>query len=382
MLAFGQRILLVAFGLSLVALAAELALRARARASDGPAPEVRIHDFAFIDENGVPRFEPFAVGWHRGYGDDDDNLVRLNSLGTPGPEPLGAPEQRIAFIGDSITFNGGVAWERSFLGLATAQLRSSGHPRWEFLNFGFSDGNLDHYLKKLEFEVLPLEPDLVYVGLYLNDSIGIEGSPIPIFADGLPRHAARQPSRSFFVRWLGRRLSLARVVPTPALTRRAGVAEPGRFDWVPRFEAKRYRDDPHEFARLIREARNDWGAAWTQSFVDALRGSLERMRELATSKRVPLVVVQFPVSPQVESPPTFKDRDLPQTRAARVAADLDIPIVDLLPALREAEGPLYRDQCHFNLRGNRVVARVIAADARGRLEKHRQLGADDREEPH
>ena len=97
---------------------------------------------------------------------------------------------------------------------------------------------------------------------------------------------------------------------------------------------------------------------------------------------MPLVVVQFPVSPQVESPPTFKDRDLRQARAARVAAGLDIPIVGLLPALREAEGPLYRDQCHFNLRGNRVVARVIAADARERLGKHRQLGADDREEPH
>lgn len=359
--------LLVVGGLGLVPLAGEVLLRLRAATSEGPAREVRIHDFAYVDERGVPRFEPYAEGWHRGYGDAAENLVRMNSLGTPGPEPLTDPGRRIVFLGDSITFNGGMPWPESFIGLADSWLRDQGCQRCEVLNFGFSDGNLDHYEKKLEFEVLPLDPDLVYVGVYLNDAIGIEGSPVSTFADELPRRAARHVSPSLFVRWLQRRIGFARAAEAHAVVERAGAEDDGRFVWVPRFHSRRYRQDPQELAPMVEEARNDWGSAWTDVYSTALRASLARMQALTRRQGVPLVVVLFPVSPQVEITEAPELLWLPQRRTAQITTELGLPFIDMLPPLRRAGGHLFRDQCHLNGRGNLVVSNVIAADILRRL---------------
>jgi len=367
-----QRGLLALAALGLVFGVGELVLRLRAAASAGPPREVRIHDFAYIDEDEVPRFQPYALGWHRGYGDAEENLVRLNSLGIPGPEPLGEPGQRIAFVGDSITFNGGIPWEQSFLGLAAGQLRDAGLANSEILNFGFSDANLAHYEKKLEFEVLPLEPDLVYVGVYLNDAIGIEGSSVPILADDLPRRVPHSASPSLMLRWLDRRLEFALAPDPRAPIVRDGVQGPGRLAWVPRFEEKRYLDEPLELRQLIADARNDWGSAWTDEYANALSASLQRMRSLTEPRGIPLVVVSFPVSPQVEVDLAPVALWLPQRRTDEITRRLGIPLLDPLPGLRQASResgvPLYRDQCHFSLEGNRVVAELIAQDAIRRLQ--------------
>jgi len=366
-----QRGFLVFAALGLVFGVGELVLRLRAAAGAGPPREVRIHEFAYIDEDDVPRFQPYARGWHRGYGDAEDNLVRLNSLGLPGPEPLGEPRQRIAFVGDSITFNGGISWEQSFLGLAAKQLRDAGLENSEILNFGFSDANLAHYEKKLEFEVLPLEPDLVYVGVYLNDAIGIEGSSVPILADDLPRQSPRSASSSLMLRWLDRRLEFAFAPDPRTPVVRDGVQGPGRFAWVPRFKEERYLTEPLELRQMIADARNDWGSAWTDEYADALSASLERMRSLTEPRGIPLVVVSFPVSPQVEVDLAPVALWLPQRRIAEITRRLGIPLLDPLATLRRASREsgdrLYGDQCHFSPEGNRIVAELIAQDALRRL---------------
>ena len=75
---------------------------------------------------------------------------------------------------------------------------------------------------------------------------------------------------------------------------------------------------------LIADARNDWGSAWTDEYADALSASLERMRSLTEPRGIPLVVVSFPVSPQVEVDFAPVALWLPQRRTAEITRRLGI----------------------------------------------------------
>jgi len=94
-----------------------------------------------------------------------------------------------------------------------------------------------------------------------------------------------------------------------------------------------------------------------------LEGLIAEFARLSREHRFRFRVVAFPVRHQVEATPLF---DYPQRRLREITRALDIPLLDLLPRLRDeharsktTDSPMFFDQCHLTPRGSRIVARSM-----------------------
>ncbi|MDP6698719.1 MAG: hypothetical protein QGH25_03655 [Candidatus Latescibacteria bacterium] len=69
-------------------------------------------------------------------------------------------------------------------------------------------------------------------------------------------------------------------------------------------------------------------------------------------------MLRFPVRAQVEADRLF---DYPQRRLSQLADELDIPMFDLLPVLRDRRGgeALFYDQGHHTPVGNGLIAEAV-----------------------
>ncbi len=334
------------------------------RQVEGDVPrDVRIHDFFHYDENGCFRIQPNAKGWYRSYDGKVPNLVRINSVGIRGPELDARHAMRIAFVGDSITFDGGVPEDKTFVARIEETLnkwRLGGHGRWECLNFGTTDAGVDEYVLKLKHHVLETKPDAVVVCFYLNDSRPPQGFLGETGKASWEHKLERSKLYNLItVRKLHRHMRVVRYGSHPELL--------NRFKWAPRFAGKLYRRDSRDWRMLVKEAQYDWGAAWKRDTWAGVEDGFKQLKDLCASQNIPLLWVCFPVSPQVEIPADFPDRTYPQEMCANVAAKLRIPFHDLLPALTVAGSGVFSDQCHLNVRGNDVVAQRLTPWLRDQL---------------
>jgi hypothetical protein len=87
---------------------------------------------------------------------------------------------------------------------------------------------------------------------------------------------------------------------------------------------------------------------------------LFKMKDLLREAHVPMVLVIFPVSYQVDEGAVY---DFPQRRAKELARKLNVPILDILPSLREqarrSSEKLFYDHCHYTPLGNQLIAGFI-----------------------
>jgi lysophospholipase L1-like esterase len=96
--------------------------------------------------------------------------VRVNSLGFRGPE-LAAPStggERIALIGDSVTFGNGCPEEATLAPAIERELAARGRAA-QVLNCGVPAYNADNVLSMLRERVLPLDPARVVYVMVAND---------------------------------------------------------------------------------------------------------------------------------------------------------------------------------------------------------------------
>ncbi|MBI4676174.1 MAG: SGNH/GDSL hydrolase family protein [Elusimicrobia bacterium] len=318
-----------------------------------PAFAARIHESFYTDLRGCMRIKPHARGWHKAYDAPGDVMVEVNSQGIRGPELMSSPAKRFVFIGDSITFDGGVVWEDSFPAIVQRKFRDEGLEGWETVNLGMTDTGVVQYLAKVEHHGLALKPDMVVLCLYLNDSRPPQGF---IGQDG---------QKGWEWRLKGSLLHRLYVVKAVHYWMRYFMVthEPGlkaRLDWVPRYVKKAYHEDSSDWKKLVEEARYDWGAAWTEESWRVIAEHAGKIKKLCDSRGVLLGIVLFPVSAQVYMERLFDGADFPQRRAASMARDLGVPFLDLLPALRpHAARRLYCDHCHLTKEGNAVVAEIL-----------------------
>jgi hypothetical protein len=333
-------------GLAIAEIAARIYLRRRAEPT-GP----RIHS-SFTWRDGVLQIQPGAAGWHKGY-DRERVYVTINSLGFRGPELRASPAYRIIFIGDSIVFDGGVDLPETFLAIAERDLRAEGLDV-EIVNAGTTDVGIDQHLRQVEggrFDAL--EPDLIVVGVYLNDSRPPQG----FFGE-----ERSLPLMKLFEMPVVDKLAIAGLARRSyvLLATRYGGELSKRFAWTDTFASEAWRDDPAQFHALVEAARFDWGAGWEPAFEATIAPALERIAAHCERIDARLALVLFPASPQVHA--QFADAfvDAPQRELAAFARERSIPALDLLPDLHaHADERLFADQCHFNVRGNAVVAEIL-----------------------
>jgi len=315
----------------------------------------KIHDFFYYDEFGCFRIVPSIMGLHKSFdGKDQPVLVGINSAGIRGAELKKEAGFRIAFLGDSITFDGGVKWENTFTALIEEKFRKSHiSENIECLNFGTSDAGIKQYFLKLKHHVLMLKPDAVVVCFYLNDSRPPQGFLGEDEKDSFDKFLESSILYELIViRKLHYRIRLMKYVRDPLLKK--------RFRWGKRFYSKKYINDIDEWKKMVKEAEFDWGAGWKKETWAVVEKYLIMMKELCEKNGIKLLMACFPVSPQVEIEYNTKDLDYPQRRLESLAKQLEIPFYDLLPIMKENKNKaLLCDQCHLTTSGNMVVGDAL-----------------------
>jgi hypothetical protein len=154
-------------------------------------PMVRISDnasFAFHIPGAPPEFSTILLNRFsttvtytypddpRGYfGDRNTVESRINSRGFRGPEferKKGGNVFRVAFLGDSFTLGQGVKFEDTYpqaVSAAVTRRDAGSRVRIESYNFGVGGGNLINSFHICSLDVFSTVPDMVVLGLTLND---------------------------------------------------------------------------------------------------------------------------------------------------------------------------------------------------------------------
>lgn len=283
------------------------------------------------------------------------------------PDALGPDAPWIACIGDSFSV-GAVPHSHHYTLLAEEQL---GLPVY---NVGVVHAGPREYLAMIEQHVLPRQPRLVVLALFLGNDAEDAQRGEPTLVDRLtsPEEAlVLVAARRALAQHAAGELGDAARAPQP----RRGAAESElAVPWLndpfrepPTFDELRFRYIEYERARKL--------LVESSARLEHLGDWVVRIRAALGS--TPLAVLLIPDEFQVDEElwrevlasglPADTERDRPQRELSARLAREGVEHLDLLPALRAVE-PL-RDgrphvyhlrDTHFNARGNRVAARGLA----------------------
>ncbi len=289
-----------------------------------------------------------------------DIEIRTNSLGFRhrelGPKQPG--ETRILVLGDSITFGDFVPQDQTYPAVMEQSLRRMFPGRLlEVINAGIGAVDLQNEFAVLMETGLSVKPDIVLVGLYLNDAYA---SPL--------LKIVRLPgwlSFSHLARWV-----LAKVDRLRALYKEHQWENQSPEEW----KAARERfasthpmketgewDTEESFNWHIHHAFQDWGYAWDDGSWEKILPFVDMMRTVSRDAGFKLIFVYFPVRPQIMSKIL---RNEPQQRFVAEMRKRRLPYLDLLPWLRDKyardqEDMLY-DHCHYKPEGNAFIGDMLA----------------------
>lgn len=288
-------------------------------------------------------------------------VVHVNALGFRGPEiePDKGPHYRIFVLGESTTFGVTVGpdeqpWPERLESLIRSELSCDAPV--QVVNGGVPGWNLRHQLKRLEEEILPLQPDLIltyhgYNGFHLIlDALPpalVEKAPLP---PPRPSKLLERVERALRLRWFGRRYAAARRLGEAAL-----------------------ESDPLEsdFARLY------------QRLVDAVSDSGIQLAfstfNMAVDHESPEEVIRF----YEAAFPDVRARILANRLHSRIVREVGrgpgVFAIDTSAGLDGAYQDGYRDLIHFNQGGRDRLAGNILNGLRGHLQADTRLNCRLRE---
>jgi len=284
----------------------------------------------------------------------NDVVLRTNSLGYRNPELTSKERPRLLFLGDSITFADYVHEKDTYVRIVQELSEETSKPV-ETVNAGVGATGLTDYFSILKKSGLGTNPDLVVVGLYLND---FQSSP-----SANQIQAPRFLRGSWFVHYLLNSVSIVRASierPVPGSVSREELKawDVEIQEKFPSIEPASGDDDA--FEDLVLKNKRDWGGAWSSGAWKRMTEVLATMKPLLDRAGARMVIVMFPVRYQVDAKNVY---DFPQRQARKVAQEMQVEILDLLPELRREKEtssvPLFYDHCHYTPHGNRVVATKI-----------------------
>jgi len=280
-----------------------------------------------------------------------DVVIEVNSLGLRYPElPPKSPEEfRVFVLGDSITFGDfvdeGETWTRQMEALTAGRGK-----KILFINAGLPGAGTAEELALFREIGERVQPDLVLVGMYLNDA----QSGSLFFSKRLPDPWAK----SRFLTWLSDRFQLLDM-------RFFRNMLPGEIDpdWREAFRAGRALHsgdmmgtrDGFDFE--IYNAYMDFGLGWNPKAWKIIEAITAALRDATRAQGARLAVLLFPVHLQVMG---TVQRFEPQESCRKMCARLRIPFDDPVPVLRRTwqsnHEKLYYDHCHYTPKGYAVVA--------------------------
>lgn len=281
-----------------------------------------------------------------------DVVIEVNSLGLRYAElgPKAPDEFRVLALGDSITFGDFVVesetWTRQMEALTAGRKKLV-----RFINAGLPGAGTAEELALFREIGARVKPDLVLVGMYLNDA----QSGSLFFTKKLPDPWAK----SRFLTWLSDRFQLLD-------TRFFRNAFPGEIDpaWRETFRAGRMLKTGDMFGTRdgfdfeIYNAYMDFGLGWNPKAWKIIETITAALRDTVTAQDARLAVLLFPVHIQVMG---TVQRFEPQESCRGMCARLHTPFDDPLPTLRRTwqsnHEKLFYDHCHYTPKGYAVIAR-------------------------
>ena len=273
--------------------------------------------------------------------------IATNDLGLRHPALGPDRGRRVLFLGDSVTLADYLPDGQTFVRQVEMLARRGGR-EWECINAGVGAIGTDSEVA-LYFEVEEaVAPEVVVLNLYLNDFAEslAWSNPLPLWM-----------RRSVLVEYTSSLVLQSAVLlsdddPATRLIPR------WRDELVAEWSEAEQAAPPLADAAL--EHLRDWGGAWSPHAWELMQEPLNTLARRCRSTDRQLVVAVHPVRLQVEAPVLD---DTPQRSARTLVGGLDLPMIDLLPALREAHRqdgePLFFDQCHHTERGAAVVAAAM-----------------------
>jgi lysophospholipase L1-like esterase len=256
--------------------------------------------------------------------------VSINRLGLRDDEvtiPKPAGTVRLVAVGDSVTFGYGVRLEDTWVKALERRLNAAGRGRYEVINAGVEETGIEYYESFIRTEAPALEPDLVLVGLVLNDVRSYGGEQRPV-DQGVTASALRLARGVNATLVLNSHLYLASYLSLKSVLYGLGLIDVNRAH-------------AYDFAALT-EPSPVQDRAW-ESTEKHLRTTIDAAR----GRGWPIAFVVFPVEPQLGSAAAELYRRRlgmvisrgaeagePQHRLARFFAAQDVPMVDLMAAYR------------------------------------------------
>ncbi len=293
--------------------------------------------------------------------------VSINSLGLRDHEfaiPKPSCVVRLLSLGDSVVFGFGVPNEDVYPKVLESELNRSatGGVRYEVVNAGVEGTGLDYYYRFLLLRAPRLQPDLILLGVTIND---ITTYP-EVEASASEPPASLQNSDDWLrpvSGWLvtHSQLYLWSYMSLKSLLYKLGVLDINKVHY-------------YDFFPLMPPSKEQ-SRAWNST----LR-MLDKIVALARERRYPLVVIVWPMDVQLsrhnlelyrtQLGVSVGDQALsgePQRRIAEFCRANGVPMVDPMPAFRQADhGQLFLrnsaitfDPVHPSIAGHHLLEQVI-----------------------
>jgi lysophospholipase L1-like esterase len=287
-----------------------------------------------------------------------DVLIETNEQGfRSGPiaETKSPDELRILALGDSITIGDYFPIDLVFTTLLESALqRSQRSKKVSVINAGVMDIGLKEEILILKEQGISIEPDIVILNFYQNDSRPSWGF------SSETRHRGWLRRHSVAVEFIYNQLKLLQWIKEKGTD---------RFAWVESKESLDWKENKSDFKQLVSDARYDWGSAWEESSWQEILPLFEELKSLSEVHGFKVLIANFPVTFQVYS--SVYD-DTPQRYLEEISKKLGFAYIDLLPAFREAaqeNDDLFYDQCHPTKEGYELVAQTIESALEQLLKK-------------
>jgi len=276
----------------------------------------------------------------------EDIKMDINSLGFRDeeiPEAKGESDIRILVLGDSITWGDYLQKDEVFVERIEGYLNKSIEDKQiQVINAGVGDIGIEEEMNILIERGLSVQPDIVVLGFYLNDS-----RPPNNFMSEL-NEWKRLRKYSLLVDTIYRKIKLKQWTDE----------RKERFQWIGLEKGMNWKSNRDDFIHLASLAKHDWGAAWEEDSWEVVESNLDRLKALSLEHDFEVAVIVFPVSFQV-----YADfiEDSPQRALKEKALERGFKQFDLLPLLRENNKvELFYDYCHPMKKTNDIIGKSVA----------------------
>lgn len=272
----------------------------------------------------------------------------LNSLGLKNAE-VGTKEPhqfRILYLGDSMVWTGETSSKKLYTEVIENNLNKMNliNEKVEIINAGIPGYTTYQELEFLKVYGLDMQPDLVILGFVFNDVYY--------------KYLSKPTQKTLLGREPKIQLHRFKTDSLPqSLFSRSYLAH--RVYYELEVINKKIRKLPY----FPFEYRTDFYLAWKENGWNKTKALIGEMNDILKGKNIPLIVVIYPITDQVNKKYLNIDKDYvlyPQKRIKQICKLYQIPFLDLQATIYKNGGTvLYQDYLHMNNKGNDIIAHEV-----------------------